>query len=548
MGGSDCDVLVVGAGPTGLALGIQCRKLGVNVRVIDMRTERNPHAEAPGLWAATLEALETMGCAAGLLEAGNEVRAIQISAEGTLLAEMDVSHGVESRYPLPLLLPQVETEQILIDRLLELGVEVERGVQLASFAVDALGVRCELRDSEGDPLTLRTRWLAGCDGVHSAVRHGAGIDFIGEVNEERFAIGDVEIDQDLEIDVVQLDWAGEGTLALYPVVPGIWRVVADRRGDTWEHGPATIEELEAHLAAHGRGDWKLSNPIWLSSFRVSERRAATFRKGPVLLLGDAAHVHSPVGGQGMNAGIQDAFNLGWKLGLIATGRGDEEALLTSYDVERSGVASTVLAAAVERKKLTSVKNPLLRAARNARVRVLATTEKFKEQFASEMSGLRVVYEQSPIIDDDSAWHEDWRSQGFEPGTRVRGVDVFCPRRDAEMALLDEMAGGGHAVILFSGRKPDAEDAEALREFEERVRALGGDSEKFVRVWRGSRPPDGAEWLLDLKSEAHLRYGVELPAAYVVRPDGFVAFRCSPLDAELMAGYAEVVLGGNTNPV
>ncbi len=549
MAGADCDVLIVGAGPTGLALGVQCRRFGVDVRIIDMRPERTPHAKAPGLWAATLEALETMGCGAGILAAGNEVRAIQISAEGSLLAEMDVSHAVESRYPLPLLMPQSETERILVERLSELGVEVERKMQLASFDVEGDGVRSELRDSEGDPLTIHSRWLAGCDGMHSAVRHGAGIDFVGEVREERFAVGDVEIDQDLEIDVMQIDWAGEGALALYPVVPGIWRIVAGRSGDTWENGAATIEELEAHLAAHGRSDWKLSNPTWLSSFRVSERRAATFRKGPVILLGDAAHVHSPAGGQGINAGIQDSVNLGWKLGLLAAGRGDEEALLTSYHVERSEVADAVLKAAAERMKMSRVRNPLLRAARNARVRVLATTEKFKEEFASELSGLRMAYAQSPIIDADTSWNEDWRSDGFPPGKRVRGVDVYCSRREATIALLDEMAGGGgHAVVLFSGRKPDADDAEALRWFEERVRALGGDAEKFVRIWRGSRPPAGAEWLLDARSEAHLRYGVELPAAYVVRPDGFVAFRCSPLDAELMAGYAEVVLGGNTNSI
>ncbi len=542
MASDDCDVLIVGAGPVGLALGIQCRRFGASVRVVEMRAEPSPHSRALALWSSALEALETMGCAAGILEAGSEVREIQISSEASVLAAMDVSHGVESRYPLPMLLPQSETERILTERLGELGVEVERGVQLASYAVMEDGVESVLRDSEGDALTVRSRWLAGCDGMHSTVRRGAGIDFIGETTEERFALGDVEIDQDLEIDVVQIDWSGAGALALFPVMPGTWRIVANRRGDEWGSGPATLEELEAHLAAHGRGDWKLSNPTWLSSFRVSERRAATFRKGPVMLLGDAAHVHSPAGGQGMNLGIQDAFNLGWKLGLLAAGRGDEEALLTSYDTERSMVAEMAIESAAERTKMSLVKNPILRATRNASVRVMANTEQFQEKFAAELSGLRVTYAESPVIDNDSAWAEDWRSDGFGPGERVRGVDVYCPRRKATIALLDEMAAGGHAIMLFSGRKPDAADVDALRWFEERVRALGGEGEKFVRVWRGSHAPEGAEWFLDAKAEAHLRYGVELPAAYVVRPDGFVAFRCSPLDAELMAGYAEVVLG------
>ncbi len=538
----DCDVLIVGAGPVGLALGIQCRRFGVRVRVIEMRSEPSPHSRALALWSAALEALESMGCAGGIIAAGNEVREIRITAEASPLATMDVAHGVESRYPLPMLLPQSETERILTERLSELGVEIERGVQLVSFAEADGGVTSVLRDSEGETSKAGSRWIAGCDGMHSTVRRGAGIDFLGAVAEESFALGDVEIDQDLEIDVVRIDWSRDGALALFPVVPGTWRIVANRRGDQWGNGVPTVEELEAHLKAHGRGDWTLSNPTWLSAFRVSERRASAFRKGPVMLLGDAAHVHSPAGGQGMNTGIQDAFNLGWKLGLLAAGRGDEEELLTSYDVERSAVAAMVLEAAAKRTKMSLVRNPVLRAARNTAVRVKAKTEQFQDQFASELSGLKITYAESPVIDTDSAWHEDWRSHGFPAGSRVRGVDVYCPRRRATIALLDEMAGGGHAVLLFSGRKPDKEDAEALRWFEARVRDLGGDSEKFVRVWRGSRAPDGEEWLLDGKAEAHLRYGVELPAAYVVRPDGFVAFRCSPLNAELMAGYAEVVLG------
>ncbi len=539
---NEVDVLIVGGGPVGLALGVQCGRYGVRVRVIDQLPKPSKFSKALALWSSALEALEAMGCSGAVIAAGMEVRQIRISAEGAHLAEVDVAHEVESRYPLPLLLPQSETERILTERLRELGIEVERGSELLSFEEESGGVVSQVLGGDGGVETIRSRWLAGCDGAHSTVRHGAGIDFLGEAMEETFVLADVEIDPAPDEIAVHLDWSGKGVLVLFPVRPGLWRVVANRRDKKRGAEEPTLEELNEHFANHGREDWTASNPEWLSVFRVSERKAETFWKGRVMLLGDAAHVHSPAGGQGMNTGIQDAFNLGWKLGLLAAGRGDEEALLESYDAERSQVAERVLEAAAMRTKVSLLKNPVARLARDTGLRIMAQTEKFKTDFAEDLSGLGIVYAESPVIDNDTAWHEDWRSQGFGPGMRVRSVDVYCPRRKATMSLLDEMAGGGHAVVLFSGRKPRRADVEELAAFEARVRELGGEAEKFVRVWRGSTAPVGADWLLDADAEAHLRYGVELTAAYVVRPDGYVAFRCSPLDAELMAGYAELVLG------
>ncbi len=536
----DVDVLIVGGGPVGLSLGIQCGRYGVRARVIDKLPKPSTHSKALALWSSALEALEAMGCSGAVIAAGIEVRQIRISAESAHLADVDVAREVESRYSLPILLPQSETERILTERLQELGGKVERGSELLSFEEEGNGVVCQVLSGDGSVETVRSRWLAGCDGAHSSVRRGAAIDFLGEALEDTFALADVVIDPSPDEDAVHLDWSEKGVLALFPVRPGLWRVVANRRNNEWGAESPTLEEINEHFANHGYDDWRASDPEWLSVFHVSERQAETFRKGRVMLLGDAAHVHSPAGGQGMNTGIQDAFNLGWKLGLLAAGRGDEDALLESYDAERSQVAEMVLKAAAMRTKVSLLKNPVARLARNTGLRIMAQTEKFQADFAEELSGLAISYEESPVIDNDIAWHEDWRSQGFGPGTRVRSVDVYCPRRKAMISLLDEMAGGGHAVVLFSGRKPKRADVEELAGFESRVRELAGEAEKFVRVWRGSTAPEGADWLLDRDAEAHLRYGVEQMAAYVVRPDGFVAFRCSPLDAELMAGYAELV--------
>lgn len=513
--------------------------------MIDKRAGPAEESRALTLWSSALEAMESMGCAGQVIATAYEVRQIKISAEKAVLAEIDVAHEVESRYPLPMLLPQFETERIFLERLQELGGDVEWGVELVSFEEVDDVVVSHVLSKDGAVETVRTRWLAGADGAHSTVRHVAGIDFLGEAVEETFALADVEIDQELDEETIHVDWSRKGVLAMFPVQPGLWRIVANRRDDDRGGEPPTLEEVNAIFADHGHKTWKSSNPEWLAAFRVSERQATEFRRGRVMLLGDAAHVHSPAGGQGMNTGIQDAFNLGWKLGVLKAGRGDENALLESYGTERSAVAEEVLRAAALQAKMSLVKNPLAQMARNTGFRIMAQTEGFKADFADELSGLGTVYAESPVIGNDEAWHEDWRSKGFGPGMRVRSADVHCPRREAKISLLDEMAGDGHAILLFSGRKARTEDREAVEAFEVRFREIAGDAEKFVRVWRGSRLPKGAkesEWMLDDSSEAHLRYGVELPAAYVVRPDGFVAFRCSPLDAEMMASYADLVIG------
>ncbi len=536
------DVLIVGAGPVGLSLAIECARHGARARVVEKLAESSGKSKALALWSSALESLAGMGCVEAFTDAAIPVQAMRIQSDGKELASVEPSHGIDSPYPQPILLPQSRTESLLTEHLISLEGKVERGVELVKFSAAPNGVTSTLRDRDGREEIVTSRWLAGCDGAHSAVRHGLDIDFHGYQIEETFALCDACIEgADLVPGEVVLDWSAKGILAIFPVVPGLWRVIANRRGSEWSEGDPSIEEMHAHLANHGYKDWKLSDPQWLAAFRIHERKVESFRQGPVMLVGDAAHIHSPAGGQGMNTGIQDAANLGWKLGLLARGRGDGEALLASYHAERSPVADLVLKEAASRTKISLLKNPLARFVRNTAVRVAGVTEGFQESMAHDLSGLGITYGESPILDTDGSWHEDWRSHGFPPGTRFRDVKVYSETEGRTLSLFALLSGGPHSLLLFSGPKARREDRDALDEYEALAIKLAGDSVRCVRIWRGGESPSDGDWLLDSDGSAHLAFAMEWCGATMVRPDGYVAFRCAPLDPELLTGYAALTL-------
>ncbi len=532
------DVLIVGAGPVGLSLAIECRRHGVSARVIDRLAVPSGKSKALAIWSSALEVLAGMGCVDRFLDAGIHVEAVRIRADGQELAVVEADHGIASPYPNPILLPQSGTESILLARLTDLGGSVERAVELVRFEASENGVASTLKHAGGSEESIQSRWLAGCDGAHSTVRHELDVEFQGYAMEETFALCDAKIsDADLNPNDAILDWSANGILAVFPVTPGLWRIVANRRGAEWPEGDPTIAEMHAHLAGHGYDDWKLSDPHWLAAFRIHERKVESYRHGRVLLAGDAAHIHSPAGGQGMNTGIQDAYNLGWKLGLLAAGRGDEEALLESYTAERSPVAEAVLKDAAHRTRISLLKNPLARFVRDTAVRVAGVTEGFQDTFANSLSGLGITYGLSPILDSDGSWHEDWRSRGFAPGSRVRDVTLRSVADDLTVSLFALLAGGPHSLLLFSGPRAKKEDVERLGAYEDLAASLGGAAVRCIRIWEDDAPPDEGGWLLDTRGEAHLAFGLEWCGAYMVRPDGYVAFRCAPLDPDLLTGYA-----------
>ncbi|MET9764847.1 FAD-dependent monooxygenase [Streptomyces sp. NPDC006372] len=334
------DVLIVGAGPTGLALATQLRAYDTPFRIVDRSLDRARESRAPAIQPRTLEMLAGSGVTDDLVDRGSTTVRLQLHLPGRLLHVPVFDVGCDdSPYPFLLFLPQSQTEAVLAERLAERAATVERGAELLSAEPRDGLVTCRLRHRDGGEEILRARYVVGCDGAHSTVRAQAGIGFRGHSYPQTFLLADLEADG-LEPGAAHTFMTAAGLLFFFPLgTPATWRMIA-------MHPPgAPAEKVTLELLQRLADDWTtdrltLRDPVWMTSFRLHNRGATHYRKGPFFLAGDAAHIHSPAGGQGMNTGIQDALNLGWKLAHVCRGAAPEE-LLETYEAERAPVGDGV---------------------------------------------------------------------------------------------------------------------------------------------------------------------------------------------------------------
>lgn len=332
------DVTVVGGGPTGLMLAGVLRLHGVRVVVLERLTEPTRQTRALGLHTRSVEVMDQRGLLERFLAVGEKFRVGGIFGGIT----KPWPDGLDTAHEYGLAVEQPVTERLLNERALELGADVRRGVELVGLSQDGDGVSAELADGT----RLRSRYLVGCDGARSAVRRLLGVGFPGDPARVETLLGEMEVTEDPEeiaavvarVRVTQLRF-GAGPLA---DGSGAYRVVVPADGVAEDRTSApTLEEFRRQLRAHAGTDFGVHSPRWLSRFGDATRLAERYRVGRVLLAGDAAHVHPPTGGQGLNLGVQDAFNLGWKLAAEVAGWAPE-GLLDSYHAERHPVAAAVL--------------------------------------------------------------------------------------------------------------------------------------------------------------------------------------------------------------
>jgi 2-polyprenyl-6-methoxyphenol hydroxylase-like FAD-dependent oxidoreductase len=482
--------LIIGAGPVGMTMASELTRYGVSVRIVDKAAERTDKSKALVLWSRTLELLDRGGGAAPFIAAGYKADAANFTAGDKIIGRIEIGH-VPSPYPFGLMLPQSETERLLEERLAAQGVTVERNVKLVSFEMKPDGAQAVLRHADGRQETVSTAWLIGCDGAHSAVRHGLNAPFAGETMNSDWMLADVHMQgypvPDSEISIY---WHHEGIFVIFPIMPGRYRLLADLPASGAEHPPTpTLAEVQAIANRRGPSGLVTSDPIWLAGFRINGRKVASYRFGRAFLAGDAAHIHSPAGGQGMNTGMQDAFNLAWKLALTIQGNA-AHTLLDSYSTERGKVGDTVLQAANRITRIGTLKNPIAQGLRNFVGHMMLGLHPFRDAMADKMTEVSIGYPDSPLN-----------------GECVRGV--FGPQP-------------GERVPPVAGQTPiGAGDVPRFVLFAQPTAALAKLCERFAAVLDPEvRPPfdSGGIWL--------------------VRPDGYVA--CSAEDAAVIGEYLEAL--------
>ncbi|MBN9416253.1 MAG: FAD-dependent monooxygenase [Candidatus Eremiobacteraeota bacterium] len=522
-------ILIAGAGPVGLTLACELVRHGVPVRIVDRNAEPTDKSKALVVWPRTLELLEKTGVAQRFLESGVPLRGMSMyESKEKRIAHVTFS-DLETPWPFVLGLPQSATEALLIEHLAAQGVQVERQVEVVGLKQHGSHVEVELRHADGRTEITSTHWLPACDGARSSVRHSLGVSLEGDTVAQEFSMIDCDVaGLPLNDEVVAYNTAN-GLAAFFPIRDSRMRVIIMRNecGEGATPAPPTLEEMQSELELRGLDHIRLSDSHWLAAFRINERHAKSYRHGRVLLAGDAAHVHSPVGGQGMNTGMQDAFNLGWKLALIEKGKIAAEPFLDSYSLERQPIGASVVQQTSRARKAITLRNPLAKGLRNALLSFAASFEFVRHKIAEQASELAVRYPKSPLNREVHPGNAAWLlGHGVHPGDRA--PDGHLLKDENEAHLFGLMSDTRFHLLVLSGLAPGEANPAAL----ECARWANDELHQLVGVhWIGFDPHHlpsqlpSAWW--DEGSLIHKRYGAVEATLYLVRPDGYVAFRSQP---------------------
>jgi 2-polyprenyl-6-methoxyphenol hydroxylase-like FAD-dependent oxidoreductase len=486
---TDAEVLIAGAGPTGLVLALWLTRMGVKVRIVDKAMEAGKTSRALAVQVRTLELYRQMGLADAVVERGLKVEAVNFwagdrKAARALLA--DAGEGI-SPFPDPVIFPQDEHEKLLIERLSEAGVEVERGLELVDFEQDEAAVNAKCTTKDGETVTCSAAYICGCDGAHSVVRHKIGAGFPGGDYQHTFYVADAQVSGPIADGELHVAMEPTDFIAFFPMKgEGRARLVGTVRDDRLPEG-RDLGWDDVSQDVLSRLKVVVEKVNWFSTYRVHHRVADKFRDGRAFILGDAAHIHSPVGGQGMNTGIGDAINLAWKLAAALRERADDR-LLDTYQPERIAFA----------RKLVSTTDQLFVAAtdsggiaRFVRTDLMPKVAPFIARFDATRKFLFRTVSQTGVN-----YHGSRLSAGgagyVRGGDRLAWVRLGGEDGQDNFGLLDGLSWQVH---VYGEPNEGLEDACARRRL----------------------PLHAISWRPDMRKAGFMK-----DAAYLVRPDGYVA--------------------------
>jgi 2-polyprenyl-6-methoxyphenol hydroxylase-like FAD-dependent oxidoreductase len=491
--------VIIGAGPTGMTAAIELKRAGLDVRIIDKSDHLAAHSQALIVQARTLEQMQRYGLADEAIARGRKLHGAQFYSEGRQILDFKFDR-LASRYPFVLFLPQSETEALLNEHMESLGVKTERSVELETLSQDEDSVLVTLRHPDGNLEQVNARWVIGCDGAHSAVREKTGTPFEGEGIGLSFFLADLELDgPDAPGDDLAIHLSHGNVVFMGRLNDKLVRVIVALHEQQSEetHRDLTIEDFQRSVDKVGVRV-QVRSSEWMTPFHVNDLQAKRYRIGNIFLAGDASHIHSPVGGQGMNTGIQDAANLAWKLAAIA--RGAQDAILDSYEQERGEVGKALLRFTERGLKMATTTSSLLEGLRDRlfpSLSKLAPVERAMTGFIAETA---IEYRSSSVVSDRGG-DGDLRAGDRLPDLTLQG-------REEGATLLRHWKNAEHLALLINASQDEENEIH-----------LAMPHAQLVSLHTPDLDDQGVRLL-----------GIEKKIV-IVRPDGYVGFR-GPIDRVL----------------
>ena len=470
----DTDVLIVGAGPVGLFLANECARRGLRYRIVEARATQSEHSKALAIFPRTMEIFDMAGIVDPFLEQANRVTSVRIVAHGKTIAHMQFTPE-QSPYQFVAMVPQNITERLLVEELVRKGGTVEYETAFVSAAESDDHVSVTLAQND-QPLKLTAAFVVGCDGAHSAVRHLLKLPFAGAEYDDSFILADVETNDALPVNELQLCPNEVGPVAIFPMSATRRRIIASIK--VMEGDVPSLELVQKILAERAPSGVEARALHWGSYFRIHHRQVAQLRVGRFFIAGDAAHIHSPFGGQGMNTGLHDVWNLAWKLDLVLHGHGNQQ-LLDSYNAERRPVIKQVIDTTHFLTKALGTPSKLAQLLRDTVIPMVSRLAPFQHAFVQRLSELGITYHGSPIVEGaGERYFDSWLRGGSGIRSRfvlVLATDANSTTKDAAKQLAESFSdivelrlADDHGLTLV---RPDGYVAYSAHAGEEELSAI-----------------------------------------------------------------------------
>lgn len=509
-------VLIVGAGPSGLMMACVLALNGINFRIIDEKSERTLASNATWVHTRTIELLDQIGIIDRFTKAGHSCNAINFYLDGKPLSKLSLKY-INSIYPFILMLPQSETEKILEEYLNELNYSIERSVKLINTQCDNDRVISTIKYADEHIETVTSDWLVACDGANSIVREKCGFDFSGEDLKEQFMVADATIDFSyMPRDEIHFFFDQGTVLAAFPLGDKRYRLAANLHLDYPRKNFYEQEVIEL-VQERAHGNYYVTDVTWTSLFWVHGKITKHMQKGCNFLVGDAAHIHSPAGGQGMNAGMQDAYNLAWKLALVIKNKAKPH-LLETYQIERYPIVKEMVEQNEELTKLILFDENIISKLKQFNERLSNGSQiEFEKNIGDQLTQLNIQYKNSPII------NYEHKSTLIQPGQRAPDQHI------GKGTLYQYFNVDQHTILLFTGFNPSKITIEKMCNLQ---KSFDNQYPELIKSYIVHKEPlKEVDFIVDPDGAIQDSYQIDKPAIYIIRPDTYISYCSEDLSIE-----------------